>query len=270
MRTLRVGAGAVAVLLVTGATHAHLALDTPESRYGMNVLKDGPCGRADGVRSGNVTELEPGATIEVVFREYIDHPGHFRIAFDADGDDDFKDPPCLSHCDTRTDPSPPVFGEYSDPTVLLDAIPDSNGGRSSITITLPDVECDRCTLQVIQVMYDKRPITSPGNDIYYQCADLVLKRKVVADDVAVTEEGSAEVVEVETSAEVVEVIAESGPEAVEVVEMTGEETTEPTVAEPVVEETAATSSEGCGAGGVGAFALSGLIVMVSRAWRRRR
>ncbi|MCA9560948.1 MAG: hypothetical protein KC583_20510, partial [Myxococcales bacterium] len=42
-------------------------------------------------------------------------------------------------------------------------------------VTLPDVECDNCTLQVIQVMFDKPPQTSPGNDLYYQCADLVLR-----------------------------------------------------------------------------------------------
>jgi hypothetical protein len=42
-------------------------------------------------------------------------------------------------------------------------------------VTLPDLVCDNCTLQVIQVMYDKPPYTTPGNDIYYQCADLVLR-----------------------------------------------------------------------------------------------
>jgi hypothetical protein len=60
---------------------------------------------------------------------------------------------------------------------LLDGIPDTpGGGQSSVTVTLPDVECERCTLQVIQVMDDKPPYMVPGNDIYYQCADLVLRR----------------------------------------------------------------------------------------------
>ncbi|MBW2225541.1 MAG: hypothetical protein JRF54_15365, partial [Deltaproteobacteria bacterium] len=43
------------------------------------------------------------------------------------------------------------------------------------TVTLPDITCDNCTLQMIQVMYDKRLYTTLGNDIYYQCADLVLR-----------------------------------------------------------------------------------------------
>lgn len=157
---------------------AHIGLRYPPSRYGDLVLKKGPCGAAGGTRSANVTELEPGARIEVVWDEYVDHPGHFRIAFDIDGDDDFVDPACLSGCDTRA----PVVETYSNATVLLDGIADTpGGGQSSAAVTLPDLECDRCTLQVIQVMYDKPPYVVPGNDIYYQCADLVLRRDAPPD-----------------------------------------------------------------------------------------
>jgi hypothetical protein len=152
---------------------AHLALVSPPSRYGESVLKEGPCGVAGGARSERVTALEPGARLEVVWDEYIDHPGHYRIAFDPDGDDDFVDPQCLAGCNTRT----PAIETYSNGTVLLDAIPDTpQGGRGSALVTLPDIECSRCTLQVIQVMYDKPPYTRGGDDIYYQCVDLLLRR----------------------------------------------------------------------------------------------
>src|SRR5690606_6077325 len=40
--------------------------------------------------------------------------------------------------------------------------------------TLPDIECESCTLQVVQVMYDKKPY-GDGNDLYYQCADIALR-----------------------------------------------------------------------------------------------
>jgi len=165
---------ALALALVLAApAAAHLGLRYPPSRAGDDVLKEGPCGIAGSRRSANVTELEPGARLEVVWDEYVDHPGHFRIAFDVDGDDDFVDPMCLSGCDTRS----PEVETYSNDTVLLDAIADTpQGGESGAAVTLPDVECDRCTLQVIQVMYDKPPYAVPGNDIYYQCADLILRR----------------------------------------------------------------------------------------------
>ncbi len=169
------------VLALAGRASGHLSLEYPPSRYGADVLKEGPCGRAGGKRSATVTELEPGSEITVVWDEYVDHPGHFRISFDADGDDDFADPVCLSGCDTVT----PEFASHVNDSVLLDDIADTpHGGESHVALTLPDVECDNCTLQVIQVMYDKPPYTSPGNDIYYQCADLVLHRTAPPDPCA--------------------------------------------------------------------------------------
>ncbi len=70
---------------------------------------------------------------------------------------------------------------YNNPSVLLDDIDDASGGNYSATVTLPNVECDNCTLQVIQVMYDKPPYTIPGNEMYYQCADLVLAGPIELD-----------------------------------------------------------------------------------------
>lgn len=44
-------------------------------------------------------------------------------------------------------------------------------------ITLPNIECDKCTLQVTQLMTDKLPYTNDpaSDDIYYQCADITLR-----------------------------------------------------------------------------------------------
>ncbi len=154
----------LALLAPAARASAHLGLDAPISRYGPDTLKTGPCGVEGGARSENVTYFEPGETIEVRWNEYIQHPGHFRIAFDPEGDDDFVDPATMTEL-------------YSNGAVLLDGIPDQGPDRGdyAVEVTLPDVTCDDCTLQVIQVMYDKPPYTTPGNDIYYQCADLVLK-----------------------------------------------------------------------------------------------
>ena len=143
-------------------TRAHLDLVEPVSRYGPDVLKTGPCGVDGGERSNNVTVFEPGETIEVRWEEYIQHPGHYRIAFDEDGDDDFVDPAEMTEM-------------YSNDAVLLDGIEDKGELDYGVMVTLPEVTCDNCTLQIIQVMYDKPPYTTPGNDIYYQCADLVLR-----------------------------------------------------------------------------------------------
>ena len=162
---------AVAVLLGTAVeADAHLNLVEPASRYDKYTLKNAPCGKGDGPRSSDVATFRAGETITVVWNEYVDHPGHYRIAFDRDGQDDFEPPTCTSGCETR---QPEFQGNVND-AVLVDDIDDKVGGEYRTDVTLPDVTCDNCTLQVIQVMYDKEPYKVPGDDLYYQCADLKL------------------------------------------------------------------------------------------------
>ena len=116
------------------------------------------------MRGSDVTVFEPGQTVTVTWNETVGHPSHYRIAFDDDGTDAYADPAAP---DDIVDP--PVL------PILLDGIPDMTGrGPRQATITLPNIECDRCTLQVIQVMYDKPPF-GDGNDMYYQCADIELR-----------------------------------------------------------------------------------------------
>jgi uncharacterized protein (TIGR03382 family) len=145
---------------------AHINLDWPTDR-GCADQKSGPCGGSCDSRSNNVTALEPGATITVRWTETIDHPGHYRIGFDDDGSDAFQDP--VTADDIQENPTLPV---------LLDGITDrGGGGEYEVQVTLPDIECENCTLQLIQIMTD--PSKAPygdGNDIYYRCADLALRR----------------------------------------------------------------------------------------------
>ena len=161
MRRILPIALALVCLLATSAL-AHIQLTYPLQRY--TEQKNPPCGRtADLGRGETITVLEPGSTITVTWDETVNHPGHFRIAFDEDGQDDFYDPPTMETCDTGA-------------PILVDCIADlPTGGAASFDITLPDIECDNCTLQVIQVMYDKPPF-GDGNDMYYQCADLTLRQ----------------------------------------------------------------------------------------------
>lgn len=169
---------ALAIGLGGGPAAAHLQVTAPQARH--ESLKQGPCGAgADDPRGGVVHTFQPGQTITVVWDEYIDHPGHFRISFDADGQDDFVDPASFAD----------VSGG---PAVLLDGIPDrSGGGEYSQSVTLPDVECDNCTLQVIQVMTDKAPY-GDGNDLYYQCIDLVLSRSATGEATSADPAGMGE------------------------------------------------------------------------------
>lgn len=151
-------------LLVFFATPAaaHIQLDYPTAR--TTQQKDGPCGTVDSVRGQNITELVAGETITIVWRETVNHPGHYRIAFDDDGQDDFVDPASFTDF-------------YTNDTVLFDEIADKQGGDYTFDIVVPNTPCDNCTLQVVQVMTDKAPY-GDGNDLYYQCADI----RIVAPD----------------------------------------------------------------------------------------
>jgi hypothetical protein len=145
------------VVAVPATAAAHISLTAPAVR--LTEQKVGPCGLANSVRGTNVTVLEPGAMLEVTWSEPINHPSHYRISFDLDGQDftipnDFMD-------FTQTE------------NVLLDNIPDGTGPFRQM-IQLPSTPCENCTLQLIQMMYDKAPY-GDGNDIYFQCADIALR-----------------------------------------------------------------------------------------------
>jgi hypothetical protein len=176
--------------------HAHISLEqggTHKSRYGDGVLKDGPCGMANGVRGTNVYTYQPGETITITLAEYVAHPSYFRIAFDDDGDDAFVDPKSIKPIDP-TRGCPYALGVtndhcdasdfYNNAAVLPNMdnlnphVSAASGTKYTWQVTLPNVECANCTLQIIQVMEDPFGHGPYDNvsDVYHQCIDLVLTR----------------------------------------------------------------------------------------------
>lgn len=159
--------------------HAHIELLEPTPRYTLAQSGDNkscPCGLGDSNRLCNVegdrsdpnraeatvTTLQAGSTILLRFDEYIGHGGRYRVAIDYDGADleDFNS------------------------NILVD-IPDPSGsagntGQGSIweiEVPLPNVSCDKCTLQLIQMMDGNTtdPVPDPvGRSSYYTCADITL------------------------------------------------------------------------------------------------
>jgi hypothetical protein len=188
-RRLGIASLCLAAVAVSSTASAHVRFEYPTPRYpnptggdnGMNI-KEGPCGRANDSRAtdaSRVTELESGATITVRYRETIGHDGFYRISFDDDGQDAFEPPP-LSRDDIEPSPTE---------VVLKDNIPDGSGDVYETEVTLPDIECDNCTLQLIQVMVDSQ--TWPRSEIYYTCADITLKRANGAGGMGGTGAGGA-------------------------------------------------------------------------------
>ncbi|HXU69798.1 MAG TPA: SCE4755 family polysaccharide monooxygenase-like protein [Polyangia bacterium] len=193
-----------AALLAARPAAAHISLEqggTHLSRYGDSYLKEGPCGKAGGTRGTNIYTYAPGATITISLVETIPHPSYFRWAFQQSGDDEFKEPASIKPIDPNR-PCPIDSGDhcgasdyYNTPNVLPgmdDLNPHLANGVQKYTwqLTLPNVECDNCTLQVIQVMEDNLahgdydPTPGVGiEDIYHQCIDLVLKNGAPSSNV---------------------------------------------------------------------------------------
>lgn len=179
---------AVATLLATEQGAAHLRLLAPVAREpgavvggGPNArLKQGPCGQIVNGRTDKVSVFAPGETIEVTWDEFVNHRSYYRVAFDVDADDDF---PLFPGPGVRQyDPTDacPVDGRV----ILAYELADRIGEMHTLNVQLPDVECESCTLQVVQYMYET------GSPYYFQCADLALRR--VDADAGTVDGGAAD------------------------------------------------------------------------------
>jgi hypothetical protein len=161
------------------AALAHIDLVTPVPREQGRVrapnsnLKEGPCGQLANGRTDKVSVFAPGDTVEVTWRETTNHRSYYRVAFDVDGDDAFPTFAGSGIGAEGIDPSGPcpVDGRV----ILAYDMDDRSGGSYTLQVRLPDVECERCTLQVVQFMYDTM------TPYYFQCADLALRRPGAAD-----------------------------------------------------------------------------------------
>ncbi len=139
---------AAALLLICSLIQtavAHTRLECPPSRSGETGVKNGPCDAPDDLSLAPYP-LQPGAFNTITWLESIPHPGApGRLALSLDGDDSiesFESCLLLDHI---------PHDEYSVPTYS----DETSWHRSSITIWVPDVFCERCHLQFITVMTDE-------------------------------------------------------------------------------------------------------------------
>jgi hypothetical protein len=170
---------------------AHIDLTQPVPReQGRRIrdatnadLKAGPCGQRSNGRTDKVNVFSPGQTIEVTWTETTNHPSYYRLAFDLEGDDGF---PLFAGPGIGQEGDDPIANCPIDGRVILAyELDDRAGGSHTLEITLPDVECENCTLQLVQYMYGSR---SP---YYFQCADLALRRVAAGAPQATSPDGGA-------------------------------------------------------------------------------
>jgi uncharacterized protein (TIGR03382 family) len=180
---------ALAILVVPAAAAAHVRITSPTPRS-SDQLKERHCGQTGSARA-NVQTFRPGSPLHLVWDEYIVHPGWFRISFQQNGDT-FEIPPA-SNGKTGSGaasnyPTEDLTGKTDPGTGSLIIADRIKHGTLSMDITLPSVECNDCTLQLIQMMTDKPPYATAttSDDIYFACVDLVLSATAPIPDAGPT------------------------------------------------------------------------------------
>jgi hypothetical protein len=184
-RRVLAGLAAGVVILAAPATgSAHFILMQPKSAIEENQLGDpqklGPCGGTSanaGTPTGLVTPVTGGELLHVKVHETIYHPGHFRLALSVlDRSELPADPEDI----TRDGPRGPLsvsakIDSAPKPPVLVDGLWDHHvrqaGQEFETDVKIPNINCDHCSLQVIQFM-EEHPINPDGRFTYHHCADL--------------------------------------------------------------------------------------------------
>lgn len=183
MKGLRVVSLAVAGALAAPVVNAHFKLVEPASWLEQDERGDpqklAPCGGTlanPGTATTAVTAVQGGQKLKIVVDETIYHPGHYRIALARKRNSLPNDPMVtMKETDRGLRSASAVIETHVQPPILVDGLwPHSEKFENSILeteITIPNINCVGCTLQVIQVMLE-HPGVREGGFSYHHCAVL--------------------------------------------------------------------------------------------------
>jgi hypothetical protein len=194
MHTLRTPlAAAVAALLVPGS--ALVSKDSPATRHFQPLepaswlvenergdpQKAGPCGGSNtdwGEESYIITPVTGGQDLRLRLRETVYHPGHYRVALAINSATEL--PPDPETVTTQGERGPmsvsAVIQNPAVPPVLADGLFQHSTRPAEIqtyeaNIPIPNVNCEKCVLQVVQWMAE-HAFNNPGGYSYHHCANL--------------------------------------------------------------------------------------------------
>jgi hypothetical protein len=179
---------ALAVSALSGGIDAHFVLVSPPPSIMQNGLGDpqkmAPCGGASanpgrgtpadpGVPTNDVTEMKGGSTFHLSVKETVFHPGHYRVAL-ARTKEQLPSDPVVTTRDTARGPQS-VSAQIQNPAVapvVADGVfphTEEGTGMFETDITIPNLNCRNCVLQVIEFMAEHGKNTD-GDYSYHHCA----------------------------------------------------------------------------------------------------
>ena len=176
-------ASAVLSIVVPVVIQAHFKLVEPASWLieddRGDPQKAGPCGGTNtdyGKPSYAVTQAAGGSKIHIKVFETIYHPGHYRVALAVNSPSELPLDPRATTDTTDRGPRS-VSAEIMNPVqmpVLADGLFPHQAkvdGPLETDVTLPNISCRRCTLQIVQFM-EQHAVNNPGMYTYHHCAVL--------------------------------------------------------------------------------------------------
>ena len=178
----------LAVLATTAGatTFAHFKLIEPASWLIENERGDpqkaGPCGGSNtdwGKPSYAITKAVGWQKLHLKVQETVFHPGHYRVALAVNSPTELPLDPQTTTRDSERGPwsvsaaiqnpvQPPVI---ADGLFVHDTRPTGTAAPFEADVQLPNINCKKCTLQVIQFMAE-HAFNNPGGYSYHHCAEL--------------------------------------------------------------------------------------------------
>jgi hypothetical protein len=182
-RTILVFLTLLAVVPTTA--HAHFKLLEPASWLieddRGDPQKAGPCGGSNtdfGKPSYAIGKAIGGSKLHIKVQETIYHPGHYRVALAVNSPLELPLDPEAATTPTPTGPRSVSATIQTPPQVpvLADGLFYHQTRASApfeTDVTLPNITCPKCTLQVVQFM-EAHAFNNPGGFTYHHCADLAI------------------------------------------------------------------------------------------------
>ena len=185
IRFVLAGTAFLAVFQIHAA--AHFTLLEPGSWLVENKLGDpqkaAPCGgtSADaGMPSGVVSQVKGGQKLKIRVQETVYHPGHYRVALAVNSRSELPPDPDVVTQQTEKGPRSVSAAIQSPvkPPVLVDGLWAHNTRPEKpepyeTEIELPNINCKKCTLQIIQFMAE-HGLNKDGDYSYHHCAELAI------------------------------------------------------------------------------------------------
>lgn len=181
---------AASAMAAQPAISAHFKLLEPaswliEDQRG-DPQKAGPCGGSNtdwGKPSYAIGKAMGGSKLHIKVQETIYHPGHYRVALAVNSPTELPLDPQVTTRDSERGPWS-VSAAIQNPTqapILADGLfvhserPTGQMAPFETDVTLPNISCKKCTLQVVQFMAE-HGFNNPGGYSYHHCADLQITR----------------------------------------------------------------------------------------------